>query len=395
MISNINSKQTPKRAYFTNLDFELAPGMTISVNGYIVLNRQVAVRSCYVYTQNDKTHVVYGETVQTEDVTHRAVEKSELKKAYKFGPAGDLIYFAPDELAAVRKIDGKCLRVIGFKPRSYLPVWASVRKSVFIFPTEAKYVNSTRVFSALWKKLLESDKMAIAWHVPRKNANPVLVAILPSKDPADESSGTSYLPAGLWLCPLPFVDDIRDVDSIKTKEVHRASDELINDMRVVVQNLQLPKAVYDPFRYPNPALQWHYKILQTIALEDDIPVATEKDDHTLPKYKAIAKRVGGYQEDFKNTLDVEAQKLVEQLAVKREADDDADERPKKKRATAKPTPTADGGMGLAELKAAVADESLSKMTVVNLKAILTDKGLNTAGKKVDLLERLEQWVEEN
>jgi hypothetical protein len=35
------------------------------------------------------------------------------------------------------------------------------------------------------------------------------------------------------------------------------------------------------------ALQWHYRILQALALDEDIP--DKPDDKTIPKYKQIAK----------------------------------------------------------------------------------------------------------
>ncbi len=124
---------------------------------------------------------------------YKAVEKDEVKKAYKFG--GEYIYFGPEELNELKKLDTKCLRIIGFKPRPQLAMWASVKKSVFIFPTEEDYVGSTRVFSALWQKLIRDDKVGVAWFVPRSNAAPRLVAIIPSRSRDDEASSTPY-PSG-------------------------------------------------------------------------------------------------------------------------------------------------------------------------------------------------------
>lgn len=327
----------------------------------------------------------------------RTVEKGELKKAYKFGSGGDYVYFKPEELESIRNFEGKCLRVIGFKPRSMLPVWAAVKKSAFIFPTEADVVGSTRVFSALWRKLLDSDKMAIAWYIARKNAVPQIVAILPSRNPSDEESGTQSLPAGLWLYPLPFVDDTRDLTQLKTQPPVRASNELVDKMRIIVENLQMPKGVYDPSRVPNPSLQWHYKVLQDIAL-DEIPASDEKTDLTVPKYKQINKRVGQYQVELKEMIKAEAAAVQQQLAIKREAEEEADEdeHPKKRSKAAPKKATAPfGGTTLTELKAAIDDDSLRKKTVAELKAICAEKdmGSTTGKKKADLLELIEEWVD--
>lgn len=373
---------------------ELAPDMTISVNGYILLHSQKPARTCYIWLDGEKPQLATGETTRVDADSTRAVDKSEVKKAYKFG--GEYVYFSPEEQKTLKDWGGKGLRIIGFKPRSMLPSWASVKKSFFIFPSEADYVGSTRVFSALWQKLLKSEKMAIAWLVSRTNANPLLVAVLPTKAQTDDESGTPFLPAGLWLYPLPFADDLREIDR---KETIKCSNELIDRMRPIVQNLQLPKAMYNPAKYPNPALQWHYKILQALALEEEVPEHPE--DATKPKYKAINNRVGGYMVEFKEKVEEEAGGLQKSRATKRELeDDDDDARPaKKSKAAAGSKGKADGanggGSSNAQLKKAVEQQTLSKMKVNELKDILGAKGLSTAGKKADLVERLEQWVEEN
>lgn len=397
LISSINAKQTPKRAYFSKMPLHLAPGLSISVNGYLILHKQAIQRSCYIWIngKNEK-QIAQGQVIKTEDGSMRTVEKGELKKAYKFGSGGDYVYFKPEELESIRHFEGKCLRIIGFKPRSMLPPWAAVKKSAFIFPTEADVVGSTRVFSALWRKLLDSKKMAIAWYIARKNAVPQIVAILPSRSPSDEDSGTQSLPAGLWLYPLPFVDDKRDLTQLKNQPVVRASNELVDKMRIIVENLQMPKGVYDPSKVPNPSLQWHYKVLQDVAL--DVDLDNTKSDLTVPKYKQINKRVGQYQVELKEMLKAEAATVQQQLAIKRDAEEEADEdeRPKKRsKAAPKKATTTPGGTTLAELKAAIDDDSLRKKTVAELKAICAEKDLGgtTGKKKADLLELVEEWVE--
>lgn len=377
------------------MSFQLAPGMTISVNGYLLLHRQTVQRSCYVYLEDENSlpQLVKSETTKTEEGSMRTVDKREIKKAYKFGTDGDFVYFTPREMEQMKQFEkNSCLRIIGFKPRSMLPTWAAVKKSAFIFPTEAGYVGSTRVFSALWQKLLDSKKMAIAWYIARRNAVPRIVAILPSKKQSDEKSGTNYLPAGLWLYPLPFVDDRRDLEPIKQEPVVRASDELITQMRHIVKNLALPKGVYDPAKYPNPALQYHYKVLQALALDVDLD-GVEQQDLTVPRYKLINKRVGGDQAEFKEKLDEEVEFVKQELAIKREAEEEAEERPSKRAKTTTKKAVSVGGTTLADLNEAIKDGTLKQRRVPELKAICSEKGLSTSGKKADLLERVEEWVE--
>jgi ATP-dependent DNA helicase 2 subunit 1 len=51
-------------------------------------------------------------------------------------------------------------------------------------------------------------------------------------------------------------------------------------------------------------------------------------------------------------------------------------------------------MSTDELRAAIGNGTLGKSTAAELKAWLQSKGLSTSGKKQDLLDRIEQWVEE-
>lgn len=388
LISNINSKQTAKRSLFSNLPFEIAPGLRISVKGYNLVNRQTPARTCYIWLDGDKPQLAAGETTKIAEDSARTVEKGEVKKAYKYG--GEYVHFTPDEQKGLRDFGPPVIRIIGFKPRSQLPVWASVKKSTFIFPSEEDYIGSTRVFTALWQKLLKDDKIGIAWCVVRSNALPMLAAIIPSKEKSEDDCGTPYLPAGLWIYPLPTADDLRESKS--PGEVTQSSDELKNKMRVIVQQLQLPKAMYNPTKYPNPALQWHYKILQALALEDEVPEKAE--DATQPKFKAISKRAGGYLEEWSETLDADVERVSKTSALKRELDDELPERPAKRSRAGSEKP-AGPSLSTAQLKASVTSGGVSKMTVVQLKDVLGTKGLSTSGRKAELIERVEQWVEEN
>ncbi|KAI0132597.1 ku70 protein [Xylariales sp. AK1849] len=395
LLNNINSKQTPKRAYFSNMPLELGPGLTISVKGYNVIQKQEPARSCYIWLDGEKAQMAGSETTRLADDTTRTVDKGELKKAYKFG--GEYVYFSPEEQKNVKDFGDPCIRIIGFKDRSLLRFWMAIRKSIFIFPSEEGFVGSTRVFTALWQKLLKSNKVGIAWHVPRKNGNPSLVAVIPSRSKDDDTSGTWYLPAGLWLYPIPYADDIRPPPDTK---LVRTTDELTNKMNKIVRQLQLPKAAYDPEKYPNPALQWHYKILQALALEEEVP--DEPEDATKPKTKAIHKRCGGYIEEWSAVADEELLKHQERVAIKRAVEDDDEDEPRpakrvRKTASSSKGANEDGGSALDDvtLKKKAKSGELSKLKVADLKHVLVVRSLETTGKKADLVERLEEWVDEN
>ncbi|KAI0191608.1 hypothetical protein F4808DRAFT_453647 [Astrocystis sublimbata] len=394
LVSNINSRQTPKRAYFSNMPLEIGPGLTISVKGYNIIQKQAPARSCYIWLDGEKPQVALGETARLAEDSARAVEKFEVKKAYKFG--NEYVYFTDEEQKSIKQFGGTCIRVIGFKDRSLLQPWAAIKKSTYVFPSEEGYVGSTRVFTALWHKLLKSKKVGMAWHIARRNANPQLVAIIPSRATSDESSGTQFMPAGLWLYPIPFIDDVRDAPEMGA--VIRTTNALTDRMNKVVQQLQLPGGIYNPSKYPNPALQWHYKILQALALDDVVP--DQPEDATVPKHRAIHKRCGGYIQEWSQVADDVLGQIQEQNKIKRELDNEGEEeqpRPvKKSRTTAARNSAADGdGLSNEELRKRYDAGTLSKLTVADLRAMMSGRGLETKGLKKDLVERLEQWVEAN
>jgi len=294
LLSSINSKAAPKRALFS-LPFEIGPGLKISVKGYILIKRQEPARSCYVWVGGETPQIVAGSTTRMAEDTARTVEKMEIRKAYKFG--GETVTFTPEELSALKSFDEPGIRILGFKPLDTLPMWATTRAPMFMYPSETDYIGSTRVFSALQQKLLRDKKMGLTWLVARKNATPVLAALIPSEEKLGDDDD-QVTPPGMWIQPLPFADDIRQ--NPETTLV-RAPDSLVDHMRVVVQQLQLPKATYDPRKYPNPSLQWHYRILQALALDEELP--EKPDDKTVPKHRQIDKRAGQYVVEWGQELE--------------------------------------------------------------------------------------------
>ncbi|KAG5968702.1 hypothetical protein E4U58_001770 [Claviceps cyperi] len=389
LVSNINSKQTPKRSMFSSLPFEIAPGLRISVKGYNILHRQTPARTCYIWLDGETPQLARGETTRLAEDSTRTVEKSEIKKAYKFG--GEYVFFTSEEQKMLRDFGSPIIRIIGFKPRKLLPPWASVKKSTFIFPSEEDYVGSSRVFTALWQKLIKDDKIGLAWCVVRSNAQPMLAAIIPSRDASDEDSGTPFLPAGLWIYPLPFADDLREIKTLS--QITRSTDELTTKMRTIVQQLQLPKAMYNPMKYPNPALQWHYRILKALALEEEVP--GEPDDATKPKSKAISKRAGGYLEEWSGKLEQDAISASSAKELKREIEDDGSDQPTKKRRKAASEQQNPSSMSVAALREAIESGDIMKMTVAQLRHVAESKGINTTGKKAVLVDKIETWLDEN
>ncbi|KAI9804456.1 MAG: ATP-dependent DNA helicase II subunit 1 [Sarcosagium campestre] len=399
LLSSVKSKAVARRALFSNMPLEIGPGFSISVKGFIIYKRQTPARSCYVWLNGEKAQIAKGTSIPTADDTARPVEPAEIKKAYKFG--GGHVAFTTDEAKSLRYFGEPVIRIIGFKPVSLLPFWASVKPSTFIYPSEDDYVGSTRVFSALQQKLLKDDKMGLAWFIPRRNAVPTIVAILPSSEKIGEE-GNQISPPGLWLVPLPYADDVRQ-DPDTTHVV--APDSLVDMMRKVIQQLQLPKAQYNPGKYPNPALQWHYRILQAMALDEDLPEKPE--DATIPKYRQIDKRAGDYVIEWGKELEEQyrvwqrehhGSSVPSKRAAAQTTDGNLPKRPKTGATTAGVSNHSSSAVGSnhpadEDMKMHYEKGTLNKLTVSTLKAWMEGKKISVAGKKADLVDAIEAWFD--
>jgi ATP-dependent DNA helicase 2 subunit 1 len=108
----------------------------------------------------------------------------------------------------------------------------------------------------------------------------------------------------------------------------------------------------------------------------------------------LSKRAGEYVHNWGLILDQQSRAYEAEKkgpSMKRERDDDEGGSKKKARTThAKQGLEA---ISTNDLRAAIASGTLGKFTVAELKEFVQSKGLNPGGKKADLVERIEQWVE--
>ncbi|KAJ5908268.1 DNA helicase ATP-dependent Ku type [Penicillium taxi] len=394
LTSSINSRSVPRRCLFSNISLEMGPNFKISVNGYLLLKRQEIARSCYVWLGGETPQIVKGTTTLMADDAAQEVQPTEIRKAYKFG--GEQISFTVDEQQALKNFGSPVIRIVGFKPLSSLPFWANVRHPTFIYPSEEDYVGSTRVFSALHQKLEKDKKLALVWFIPRKGATPVLAAMIPGAEKMDEN-GIQKIPPGMWIIPLPFADDVRQkpsYDEMQKPEYKKVEspESLTDAMRAVIGQLQLPKGVYDPEKYPNPSLQWHYRILQALALDEDHPGTP--DDKTVPKFRQIDKRCGDYVLAWSKELDIQAEKLLGGTSaslstlVKRGTKDRGDGPPTKKVKVENDALDIDE-----EVTTKYQNGLLNKLTIPKLKAFLHFHGRTATGNKADLVNLVELHFE--
>ena len=244
--ASVTSRSVLRRAILSNIAMQIGPDCEISVSAYQLFKRQEPARSSYVWLGGEKAQIANGATTQVAEDTARTVEKPEIRKAYTFG--GSQVVFTQEEQQELRKFGEPVIRVVGTRPLSALRFWDNIKQSTFVYPSEDIYVGSTRTFSAFQQQLLQQKKMALVWFIPRKNAAPVLSAMIGGEEKLDRDS-QQKIPPGMWIIPLPAADDMR---SLPETILNVATGPVIEEAREILLMLKLPGGRYDPSRYPNP-----------------------------------------------------------------------------------------------------------------------------------------------
>lgn len=100
------------------------------------------------------------------------------------------------------------LRLLGFRPLSWLAPHHAVRSASFLYPDNASAPGSTAMFVALHGALLVARALALAVWTRSTGGEARLVALLPQREQRTED-GFQMEPPGMNMVYLPFADDIR------------------------------------------------------------------------------------------------------------------------------------------------------------------------------------------
>lgn len=141
--------------------------------------------------------------------------------------------------------------------------------------------------------MLRKDKYALGIYMPRENAIPAFVAILPQAEKRDEE-GNQLVPPGMNMIPLPYADDIREPPPFSQAAgswlyasllTFAASDEETEAATKLLDTF-LRKAPFNPDVFANPALNYHYATLKAVAFGTELP---SYDDTIMPDYALITR----------------------------------------------------------------------------------------------------------
>ncbi|EQC53076.1 Ku domain-containing protein Pku70 [Schizosaccharomyces japonicus yFS275] len=387
MLHAVRALQKPRRAQF-HFNMELSDNVKINVEGFAIFRRLVPTKTTWVYTKGEQFAIAVPQSTQVSFETKRVLKKDEIKRAYMFG--GKQVVFSQDELSKIRYFGGPVLRIIGFRPLTTYKSWMNVKPSLFIRAKSIDIKGSELVFSALHAKLLRDNLLGIGWFIAEQKATPCFVAIIAT--PTSTAVLDDFvLPQGFFLIQLPTADDIRTVPP-RTKA--KPDNTLLSGFKQIVRGIEL-RSFY-PGKYSNIALQWHYTILQALALDE--PVPSQLVDTTLPKYAAIEKRVGPFIKQVNGAANrisrahtspkAETQETVAASEPREIRSSSSAPKAKRIRTQKSNFDYSDDTVLKSLSDSDMLADSLKGLKVVNLKEIAKRHGIPTSGKKSMLIEAI-------
>ncbi|XP_046922347.1 X-ray repair cross-complementing protein 6 isoform X1 [Lynx rufus] len=369
LLRKVRAKETKKRM-LSSLKLKLSKDIALTVGIYNLV--QKAYRPPPVRLYRETNEPVKTKTRTFNVNTGSLLLPSDTKRSQIYG--NRQIVLEKEETEELKRFDEPGLILIGFKPLIMLKKHHYLRPSLFVYPEESLVNGSSTLFSALLTKCLEKEVMAVCRYTPRRNTPPYFVVLLPQEEELDDQK-IQVTPPGFQLVFLPYADDKRKVPF--TEKV-MANPEQIDKMKAIVQKLRFN---YRSDAFENPVLQQHFRNLEALAL--DLMEPEQAVDLTLPKTKAIDKRLGRLVDEFKELV-YPPDYNPEEKVSKRKQDDEGSgsKRPKVE-------------LSEEELKAHVSKGMLGKLTVPMLKEVCRVYGLKGGLKKQELMNMLTEHFQKN
>lgn len=289
LLKRVRAKCHKKRA-MARVPLTLGEGLSMSVGVYLLVRYSTKPSAVKLYKKTNEELKTVTKSFLKD--TGEILMPQDVKKCQIY--AGKKICFEPEEVTQMKVFDKPGFQLMGFKKKELIKPYFHVRPAQFIYPDETNVVGSTSLFTAMLRKCLERDVVAICKYVPRKNTPPRFVALWPQKEELDEHK-VQVVPPGFHVIFLPFADDFR---KLKLQEdAPKANTEQIDKAKELLKKLQF---AFRSESFENPVLQQHYANVEAMALDRDSP--EEITDFTLPDEERIEKRAGQLAHEFKELV---------------------------------------------------------------------------------------------
>eukprot|EP01050_Picozoa_sp_SAG11_P001736 SAG11_NODE_80_length_17731_cov_13.985254_3_plen_707_part_00 len=345
-----------------NLLMSVCDDVAIAVSIYSLV--QKVSRPTAVKLESDTNKPVKTETSQVCETTGNILQQNQIAYSYaKYGGATNVV-FDKEEQKDLKSFGNPAIKVLGFKPRSSLKLHHNIKHSMYLRANEDLVAGSTTTILALVEQMVLRDKAALASVVIRRSSMPRLAMLMPHKE--TDGGGGFHL---IWL---PYNDDLR---TLTLPPLSEPTEHAVKGARMLVEGLRIK--AFDCRNYSNPALQKHFRNLETLALEESVAL-TAKDD-LVPEEPAVPKAEARQLcAEFRNSTLGRDWEMVRDAPVKTKRT------------------KVDTGIPVADMdwKGLVTSGEIRMHTAPTLKAYLKLHHLPVGGRKEDLVSRVITHVQE-
>ncbi|VVC33577.1 Ku70/Ku80, N-terminal alpha/beta,SPOC-like, C-terminal domain,Ku70, bridge and pillars domain,Ku70/Ku80 [Cinara cedri] len=197
--------------------------------------------------------------------TKEVIYKSELAK-YCLISQQKIIFKNEDISVLKSSIIEPGIRLLGFTKKEKILISYHFKTSTFIRPSNKVVESSSVLFNTLLESLIEMNKIILCFIKVRHGGRLHYAALIPQAEIVDEH-GTQRYPSGFHVLYLPFSECIRQIN------IQLHNDVNITEQQMSIANMLCEKMSinYCPAMIKNPKINFHWAMLEAIALELEIP----------------------------------------------------------------------------------------------------------------------------
>lgn len=190
LTKRIRQKEFKKRTQGKCM-FEISNGTKIGMSFFTTIMQARKPAAKKVNAANHKP--LQATTRMVCEETGHALYRNQVGTYFPLG--NEKVRLDQKDVKHIKNFGTNGMKLMGFKPRSYLKVFHNIKHSYFVYPDEKKSTGSSQCTDALIKELLTQDKIALVKFIPRDNASVRFCALVPQDEKIDAKDGFET-PAG-------------------------------------------------------------------------------------------------------------------------------------------------------------------------------------------------------
>lgn len=119
--------------------------------------------------------------------TGHSLYKNQIGTFFPLG--GEKIRLEQEEMKKVKNFSSPGMKLMGFKPKSFLKIYHNIKHSYFMYPDEKRTKGASACVDALIKEMISGEKIAIVKFTPRENSQVRFCAMVAQDEKIDPSDG--------------------------------------------------------------------------------------------------------------------------------------------------------------------------------------------------------------